>query len=185
MAAKKKETEVQNEISMKDEIKMEKNISGENEAKEYLEKLNKELEEQKQRAEEYYDSLKRNMADFDNFKKRINKEKDSLYVSILCDIFQSLLPIVDNFDKAIEVESKDEEYKKGMEMIYKDIKDLFKKHGVEKIPDLGTTFDPEYHEAVMSVTDDKKGEKEIIEVFRTGYKIGDKVVRHSLVKVAN
>lgn len=185
MAAKKKEIEVQDEMAMKDEVNMEKNIDSENESKLYLEKLNKDLEEQKQRADEYYDSLKRNMADFDNFKKRINKEKDSLYVSILCDIFQGLLPIVDNFDKAIEVESKDEKYKKGMEMIYKDIEDLLKKHGVEKIPDLGETFDPEYHEAVMSVEDDTKGEKEIIEVFRTGYKIGDKVVRHSLVKVAN
>lgn len=185
MASKKKEEVVDEKISIEEKVEQDVNASPENEAKSYIEKLNQDLEEQKQKADEYYDSLKRNMADFDNFKKRITKEKDSLYISVLCDIVQGLLPIVDNFDKAIKVESKDEEYKKGMEMIHKDIKELLKKYNVEEIPDIGETFDPEYHEAVMSIEDDTKGEKEIVEAFRTGYKIGDKVVRHSLVKVAN
>lgn len=154
-------------------------------AKSYISKLNEDLDSQKQRAEEYFDSLKRNMADFDNFKKRITKEKDSLYSSILSEVIQNILPIVDNFDKAISAECKDEDYKKGMEMIYKSILDLLKKYNVEEIPSLGETFDPEYHEAVMSVEDDTKAEKEVVEVFRKGYKMGDKVIRHTLVKVAN
>lgn len=156
-----------------------------NKVEEYIAKLNDDLETQKKKAEEYCDGLKRNMADFDNFKKRINKEKDSLYVSILTDIVEAFLPILDNFETALSAKSKDIEYKKGIEMIYKDIKEVLNNYNVEEIKDLGETFDPEYHEAVMSVTDDSKGEKEIVEVFRKGYKIKDKVVRHSLVKVAN
>lgn len=151
----------------------------------YIAKLNKDLEEQKKKADEYIDSLKRNMAEFDNFKKRMNKEKESLYVSILSDVVSSLLPVIDNFEKAKDAECTDETYKTGVSMIYNQLMELLNKQGVERIPDLGETFDPDIHEAVMSVMDETKGEKEIVEVFRTGYRLKDKVVRHSLVKVAN
>lgn len=151
----------------------------------YIEKLNKDLEEQKKKADEYVDSLKRNMAEFDNYKKRISKEKESLYSSILSDIIGNLLPVIDNFEKAKDAECTDETYKTGISMIYNQLIELLNKQGVEKIPDLGETFDPEVHEAVMSVQDESKGDKEIVEVFRTGYRLKDKVVRHSLVKVAN
>ena len=151
----------------------------------YIVKLNKDLEEQKKKADEYVDSLKRNMAEFDNFKKRMNKEKESLYISILSDVISNLLPVIDNFEKAKDAECTDETYKTGVSMIYNQLMELLNKQGVEKIPDLGQTFDPDIHEAVMSVADETKGEKEIVEVFRTGYKLKDKVVRHSLVKVAN
>lgn len=151
----------------------------------YIAKLNADLEEQKKKADEYVDSLKRNMAEFDNFKKRMNKEKESLYSSILSDVISNLLPVIDNFEKAKDAECSDETYKTGISMIYNQLTELLTKQGVEKIPDLGETFDPDLHEAVMSVTDETKGEKEIVEVFRTGYKLKDKVVRHSLVKVAN
>ena len=181
MGTKKKE--VQEELT--EEVFNDYDFQSIDDAKSYISKLNEDLDSQKQRAEEYFDSLKRNMADFDNFKKRITKEKDSLYGSILSDVIQNLLPIVDNFDNAISAECKDEDYKKGMEMIYKSILDLLKQYNVEEIPSLGETFDPEYHEAVMSIEDDTKAEKEIVEVFRKGYKMGDKVIRHTLVKVAN
>lgn len=188
MTAKKKSEEIK-EKEEKIEEKIEQVESENNDdlekANEYIAKLNSDLEAQKRRAEEYYDGLKRNMADFDNFKKRINKEKDSLYESILSDVIEAILPIIDNFETALSADSKDKEYKKGVEMIYKDMKELLKKYNVEEIKDLGETFDPEYHEAVMSIEDTSKGEKEIIEVFRKGYKLHDKVVRHSLVKVAN
>ena len=153
--------------------------------KAYIAKLNQDLEEQKKIADEYIDSLKRNMAEFDNFKKRMNKEKESLYSSILSDVIANLLPVIDNFEKAKDAECSDETYKTGISMIYNQLIELLDKQGVEKIPDVGETFDPDIHEAVMSVADESKGEKEIVEVFRTGYRMKDKVVRHSLVKVAN
>lgn len=174
MGKTKKEDSVENE-SKKDTIDTEA----------YIAKLNQDLEEQKKKADEYVDSLKRNMAEFDNFKKRMNKEKESLYSSILSDIIANLLPVIDNFEKAKEADCTDETYKTGISMIYNQLMELLDKQGVEKIPDLGEIFDPEYHEAVMSVQDETKGEKEIVEVFRTGYRMKDKVVRHSLVKVAN
>ena len=154
-------------------------------ADEYIQKLHEDLELQSKKAEEYFDSLKRNMAEFDNYKKRMTKEKETLYSTILSDIVSLILPIIDNFEKAKEAECTDEKYKEGVSMIYNQLMELLNKQGVEKIPDLGETFDPELHEAVMSVQDETKGEKEIVEVFRSGYKLQDKVVRHTLVKVAN
>ena len=173
--AKTKNEEVLEQETKKDTIEVEA----------YIAKLNKDLEEQKKIADEYVDSLKRNMAEFDNFKKRMNKEKESLYTSILSDVISNLLPVIDNFEKAKDAECTDETYKTGISMIYNQLIELLNKQGVEKIPDLGQMFDPDIHEAVMSVTDETKGEKEIVEVFRTGYRLKDKVVRHSLVKVAN
>ena len=151
----------------------------------FITKLNEDLEKQKKQAQEYYDCLRANMAEFDNFKKRINKEKESMYVNITADVISGLLPIIDNFENAVKAECSDDKYKDGINLIYKSLLELLAKHDVEKIPDLGTTFDATYHEAVMSVQDETKAEKEIVEVFRTGYKLKDKVVRHSLVKVAN
>ncbi len=154
-------------------------------AEAYIKKLNDDLETQKKLAEEYCDGLKRNMAEFDNYKKRMNKEKETLYSSTLSSVISEMLPIIDNFEKAKDAECSDETYKTGISMIYTQLIDMLKKQGVEKIPDLGETFDPDIHEAVMSIEDETKGEKEIVEVFRTGYRMKDKVVRHSLVKVAN
>jgi len=155
------------------------------ESEAFIQKLNLDLEEQTKKAEEYYDSLKRNIAEFDNYKKRITKERESLYMNVVSEVIESMLPIIDNFEKAMAADSKDEDYKNGIELIYKDMLGILKKYNVEAIEDLGCTFDPMLHEAVMSVEDETKGEKEIVEVFRRGYKMGEKVVRHSLVKVAN
>lgn len=155
------------------------------EEQKFIDKLNSDLEEQRKRADEYYDSLRRNMAEFDNFKKRITKERDNMYLSVVSEVIGALLPVIDNFEKAAQAECKDEKYKEGIDLIYKDLMAMLKKYNVEPIEDIGCTFDPMYHEAVMSVTDETKGEKEIVEVFRRGYRLGDKVVRHSLVKVAN
>ncbi|MEG2348800.1 MAG: nucleotide exchange factor GrpE [Clostridia bacterium] len=152
---------------------------------EYIAKLNNDIVEQKKKTDEYFESLKRNMADFDNFKKRINKEKDSMYVTIASDIIIDILPIIDNFEKAMQAKTKDESFKNGMEMIYNQIIEVLKKVGVEEICAMKETFDPNLHEAVMHIEDEKYSEKEIIEVFRKGYKINDKVIRHSMVKVAN
>lgn len=150
-----------------------------------IEELQKKFEDECKKTEEYMDSLKRNMAEFDNYKKRIAKEKESLYVNTLSDVIQNLLPIIDNFEKAVAADATDVSYKAGIEMIYKDLMEMLKKYDIEAIPDLGEEFNPEFHEAVMSVIDETKKEKEIVEVFRRGYKLKDKVIRHSLVKVAN
>lgn len=144
-----------------------------------------ELAKTKQELEETTDRLKRIMAEFENYKKRSSKEKEMLYKSILSDIISSFLPVIDNLEKAAEAKTEDESYKQGLELVLKQFKDVLTKFGVEEIKTVGETFDPEVHEAVSSVQDDTKGEKEIVQEFRKGYKIGTKVIRHSMVIVAN
>lgn len=162
------------------------------EKKEDLEKENIKTEEKsgeltktKQELEETTDRLKRIMAEFENYKKRSGKEKEMLYNSILSDIISSFLPVIDNLEKAAEAKTEDENYKQGLELVLKQFKDVLTKFGVEEIKTVGETFDPEVHEAVSSIQDDTKGEKEIVQEFRKGYKIGTKVIRHAMVVVAN
>lgn len=159
----------------KEEVK--EKIEGTEEANE-TEKLKTELEETT-------DRYKRIMAEFDNYKKRSVKERESLYNSLLADIVSSILPVVDNLEKAVSTKTEDENYKQGVEMVHKQLLDTLSNLGVEQIQAVGETFNPEYHEAVSSVQDDELGEKEIKEEFRKGYKIKDKVIRHSMVVVAN
>lgn len=147
--------------------------------------LKKQIESQKVQIDETEDRLKRVAAEFDNYKKRNVKERDGMYNSLVADIVSNFLPILDNLEKAAEVETKDEEYKKGIELVLKQFKDVLSARGVTEIETLGNTFDPELHEAVSSVQDGTKGEKEIVQEYRKGYKIGDKVIRHSMVVVAN
>ena len=179
------EEEVKNEASTKGKKNSSKKNLAADKADEYIARLNNDLLEQKKLADEYYDSLKRNMADFDNYKKRIIKEKESIYVTTVSDIVENLLPVLDNFENALGHKSKDAEFETGMKMIYNQIKDVIKGYGVEEIKCLKSEFDPMLHEAVMHVDDETFGEKEVIEVFRKGYKIKDKVIRHAMVKVAN
>ena len=135
--------------------------------------------------EETTDRLKRLMAEFDNFKKRSAKEREGLYNSLLSDIVGSFLPVVDNLEKAVNSTTEDEGYKQGVELVLKQFMDVLNSLGVKEIEGVGSTFNTEYHEAVSLVQDENLGEKEIKEVFRKGYKIGDKVIRHAMVVVAN
>ena len=144
-----------------------------------------ELNSVKLELEETTDRLKRLMAEFDNFKKRSAKEREGLYNSLLSDIVGSFLPVVDNLEKAVNSDTQDEGYKQGVELVLKQFMDVLSSIGVKEIEGVGATFDPEYHEAVSLVQDEALGEKEIKEVFRKGYKIGEKVIRHSMVVVAN
>ena len=144
-----------------------------------------ELTKIKQELEDITDRYKRVLAEFENHKKRSIKERENLYNSILSDIVEGMLPILDNLENAVKVETKDEEYKKGIELVLKQFKDTLKSKGVEEIKALGETFDPELHEAVSSIQDDTKGEKEIVQEYRKGYKIGTKIIRNSMVVVAN
>lgn len=139
----------------------------------------------KQDYEELEDRYKRILAEFENFKKRSSKEREGLYNSILSDVVEVILPVVDNLENAVKVETGDEEYKKGIELVLKQLKDVLASKGVEEIKTVGETFDPEFHEAVSSIQDENLGEKEIAEEYRKGYKIGNRVIRHSMVVVAN
>ena len=143
------------------------------------------LKAKQQELDELADRHKRILAEFENHKKRSQKERENLYNSILGDVVEAILPILDNLENAAKIETKDEEYKKGIELVLKQFQDVLKAKGVEEIKALGETFDPEVHEAVSSVQDDTKGEKEIVQEYRKGYKIGTKVIRHSMVVVAN
>lgn len=146
---------------------------------------NKELQAKQQELDELTDRYKRILAEFENHKKRSQKERESLYNSILGDVVETILPILDNLENAVKVETADENYKKGIELVVKQFQDVLKSKGVEEIKALGETFDPEVHEAVSSVQDDSKAEKEIVQEYRKGYKLGHKVIRHSMVVVAN
>lgn len=161
--------DVENEVNENDELKL----------------LKEKLAKQKEDLEDKDDRIKRLMAEFENFKKRSDKERTGLYNSVMGDVITSLLPVLDNLEKAAKTETKDEQYKNGIEMVVNQFKDVLKANGVTEIETVGKKFDPSLHEAVSLVQDEKLGEKEIKEEFRKGYMIGDRVLRHSLVVVAN
>ena len=166
----------------------EKNENVEQEVTEEIKKINEEkseLQKKQQELDDLTDRYKRILAEFENHKKRSQKEREGMYTSILGDVVEVMLPILDNLENAAKVETQDENYKKGVELVLKQFQDVLKSKGVEEIKTLGETFDPELHEAVSSVQDDSKGEKEIVQEYRKGYKIGSKVIRHSMVVVAN
>lgn len=143
------------------------------------------IDPKQQELDELNDRYKRVLAEFENYKKRSGKERETLYNSILSDIVEVFLPIVDNLENALKIETQDVEYKKGIELVLKQFKDILKSKGVEEIPAMGETFDPSLHEAVSSVQDPDKNAQEIVQEYRKGYKIGSKVIRHSMVVVAN
>ncbi len=164
------------------DLNQERNISED----EVLE-LKAKLEQKTKEADDYVELLQRNLAEFDNYKKRTVKEKDVLYNSALIDIISDVLPIIDNLEKALQSCKGEDQGKivEGVEMILRQFKDLLKSYSIVEIEAVGQKFSPEFHEAVMHVDDSNYGNNEIIEEFRKGYKLGNKVIRHSMVKVAN
>ena len=148
-------------------------------------KCKEELQKKQEELDELTDRYKRVMAEFENYKKRSSKERENLYGSILGDVVEAVLPVLDNLENASKVETKDENYKQGVELVLKQFKDVLKSKGVEEIEAIGTTFDPELHEAVSSVQDESKESQEIVQEYRKGYKFENKVIRHSMVVVAN
>lgn len=162
----------------------EENIKNEQNEQEQKENEKKEMVP-KQDYDELDDRYKRILAEFENFKKRSLKEREGLYNSILSDIVEVILPVVDNLENAAKVETKDLNYKQGIELVLKQFKDVLASKGIEEIKTIGETFDPELHEAVSSIQDENLGEKEIAQEYRKGYKIGSRVIRHSMVVVAN
>ena len=165
-----------------EKIEAQEEINEPNEKKEENKVQEKELIT-KEQYDELDDRYKRVLAEFENFKKRSLKEREGLYNSVLADIILGMLPAMDNLENAMKAECKDENYKQGIELVYKQFKDFLEKNGVQEIPAIGETFDPSVHEAVSSVQDDTKGAQEIVQEYRKGYKIGSKVIRHSMVVV--
>ena len=138
--------------------------------------------------EELKDRLVRQMAEFDNFRKRTEKEKASMYEIGAREIIEKILPVVDNFERglaAVPEEEKDSPFADGMTKIYKQMMTVFEEMGVKAIDAVGEEFNPDYHNAVMHVEDEEAGENVVVEEFQKGYLYKDHVVRHSMVKVAN
>lgn len=143
------------------------------------EKLTQELNETK-------DKLLRVMAEYDNFRKRSQKEKEQAYGDTKASTIAEFLPVYDNFIRAMSTETADlESFKKGIEMIFNQYGETFKKLGVESFGEKGETFDPNIHNAVMHGEDEELPENSISDVFSTGYKMGDRVIRPAIVKVVN
>lgn len=131
------------------------------------------------------DVLLRTAAEFDNYKKRTEREKVSTAEFAKAQLLKKILPCVDNFDRAMSADKSGEDYAKGLEMILKQLDETLKAAGLTEIEAEGQTFDPNVHEAVMHVDDETKGEKEVVSVLQKGYKLGETVIRPAMVSVAN
>ena len=205
---KKKETAAQAEKTeeVRDDVHTEEINSGEktvkpSEDKKSDKKSKKEKEKEKKNDEEktaeqaeqavseamaaLNDKYLRLCAEYDNFRRRSQKEKDSLYGDVKADTLLKFLPVYDNLVRALNTPTQDEAFRKGVEMTMNQFNTTMEKLGVTKIDSLGEKFDPALHNAVMHVEDEEKGENEIVEVFQEGFRLGDKVIRFAMVKVAN
>ncbi len=131
------------------------------------------------------DKYLRLLAEYDNYRKRSQKEKDALYGDIKANTLKDFLPVYDNLVRALAQPTEDEAYKKGVEMIMTQFNKTLEKLGITEMDCLGQKFDPAFHNAVMHVEDAEKGENEIVEVFQKGFMLGDRVIRFAMVKVAN
>lgn len=153
--------------------------------KEKKPKKNAELDKLKAELEQKNDLLLRTAAEFDNFKKRTEREKAATAEYAKASVMKTLLPILDNADRAAEFEPGTEQYNKGIELIVKQLSDLSGKLGLVEIGTVGEEFDPNFHEAIMHIEDESLGENVIAQVLQKGYKFGDTVVRPAMVQVAN
>lgn len=142
-------------------------------------------QELEQKLQEEQDKYLRLLAEYDNFRKRSQKEKDNLYTDIRVETVAKFLPVYDNLERALNQPTADEAYKKGVEMTMTGLMEVMEKLGVESFGNVGDTFDPNQHNAVMHCEDETLGENVLAEVFQKGFRIGEKVVRFAMVRVAN
>ena len=193
MSEDKKTPESQQEPEIKSEAKAEANKaeekpSGKKQDKKESKGAGEKKEEQSSPAEELKganDRYLRLLAEYDNYRKRSQKEKDGLYADIKSDTVAKFLPVYDNLVRALAQSTEDEAYRRGVEMIMAQFNTTLEKLGATRIDCLGQKFDPSLHNAVMHVEDEEKGENEIVEVFQEGFMMGEKVIRFAMVKVAN
>lgn len=144
-----------------------------------------ELESLKDQVSQQEDKYLRLAAEYDNYRRRTAKEKDSIWNDAKADAAVAFLPVYDNLERALKQETADEAFKKGVEMTMTQLKTVLEKLGITEIPALGQTFDPNLHNAVMHVEDENFGENTVCDVFQAGFQLGDKVIRFAMVKVAN
>ena len=168
-------------VEKEDENKSEK----EKPSKKKVEKENSKESELKKQLEDEKDKYLRLVAEYDNYRKRTQKEKESIYPEAVAETIKAFLPVADNFERAMAASTQDENYKKGAELTYKSLMDVFSKFNVESFGEKGDSFDPNLHNAVMHDEDDSGSESIISEVFQKGYKIGDRILRFAMVKVLN
>jgi molecular chaperone GrpE len=141
---------------------------------------------QRQR-DDYYDRLLRKTAEFDNYRKRVERERAQLAEAAAADLLEELLPLVDNLERALKAEAGSETadaYRRGVELIHQQLLEVLRKRGIRPIEALGTDFDPHFHQAVAHETAEGRREGEVIEEFRRGYMLGDRLLRPAMVKVA-
>jgi len=179
------ETEVEQEAAAEEKAekqpkkKKEKGITFTREQVEQMELAVKQLESVK-------DQYTRLGAEYDNYRKRTTKEKDNIYQDAKADTIKAFLAVYDNLERAAAAEGgEDSPHKKGLEMIFAQFKDILAKQGVTEIEAKGQPFDPEKHNAVMHIDDENYGENEVAQVFQAGFAMGDKIIRHAIVQVAN
>ena len=180
-----KKTAPQQEQEVKEEVKEETKSAEVPEETKDEEKDKKSKKDEKNELKTANDKYLRLMAEYDNYRKRSQKEKEGLYGDIKSDTVSKFLPVYDNLVRALAQSTEDEAYRKGVEMIMNQFNTTLEKLGVSRIESLGQKFDPSLHNAVMHVDDEEKGENEIVEVFQEGFKYGEKVIRFAMVKVAN
>lgn len=149
------------------------------------EKLAAELEETQKALAGEKDKYLRLLAEYDNFRKRSARERDNIYADVKADTLLKLLPVYDNLERALQNQTADEAYRKGVEMTMNQFTEALKTLGVTPIEAVGETFDPTLHNAVMHTDDPERGEQEIVQEFQKGFKMGDRVIRFSMVQVAN
>lgn len=144
-----------------------------------------ELESLKNQVAQQEDKFLRLAAEYDNYRRRTAKEKESIWSEAKADAAVAFLPVYDNLERALKQDTADEAFKKGVEMTMNQLKSVLEKLGITQIDALGKPFDPALHNAVMHVEDENFGENTVAEVFQTGFMLGDKVIRFAMVKVAN
>ncbi len=144
-----------------------------------------ELDAVKKQLAEEHDQYLRVLAEYDNFRKRSRKEKESIYVDVRAETVQKFLPVFDDLERALANETTDEAYKKGVELTMANLRKVMTGLGVEEFGETGDAFDPNAHNAVMHVENEDLGENVIAQVFQKGFRIGEKVIRHAVVQVAN
>ena len=149
------------------------------------EKIQAELDAEKAKYAELEDKYKRTLAEYQNFRTRSQREKEGTYSDAVAATIAAFLPVLDNLQRAAAAESKDPDFKKGVEMTLKGYMDLLDKYSVVPTAEVGQEFDANFHNAVMHIEDEELGENLVAEIFQQGYKMGDRVLRHAVVKVAN
>lgn len=184
---KEAETEVKEETSEEEKAQTEDQTEEKSSGKKFFGKKDKK-DKKDEKIEELTDRLTRQMAEFDNFRKRTEKEKSQMYEVGAKDIIEKILPVVDNFERGLDAvteDQKEDPFVQGMEKVYKQFITVLESMDVKPIEAVGNPFDPNFHNAVMHVEDENFGENEVAEEFQKGYTYRDSVVRHSMVKVAN